>query len=326
VPLREKIVGRLAAMGIKASLEEVLITSGSQQALDLGAKLFVDEGDVVLTESPTYSGVFNAVKTYLPKFMGVPTDDDGIIPEALEEILKKQGSRVKLMYVIPDYQNPSGRAWSLERRKAFLDIIARHQVPVLEDSPYRELSFSGKPLPPLKALDTSGFIIHLGSFSKIFAPGYRIAYIVAQKPILDRFTWASQGAFLQSSTVNQVAINEYLEHNDLDAHIEEIRKLYKKRGELMLSLMETEFPQNVKYTRPQGGMFTWAELPEGKPARELLAMCLREQVAFVVGDAFYPGGDVFNTFRMNYASSPEEKITQGMARLGKALRAFLGTH
>jgi 2-aminoadipate transaminase len=324
LPLREKIAGRLGAMGIKASLEEVLITSGSQQALDLGGKIFVDEGDVVLTESPTYSGVFNAIKTYLPVFCGVPTDDDGIIPEGLEELLKKHGGRVKLMYVIPDYQNPSGRAWSLERRKAFLDIIAKYEVPVLEDSPYRELSFSGKPLPPLKALDASGFVIHLGSFSKVLAPGYRIAYIVAQKPILDRFTWASQGAFLQSSTINQVAINEYLERNDLDAHIEEIRRVYKSRGELMISMMEQEFPKTVRFTRPKGGMFTWVELPEGKLARDLLNLSLEEKVAFVVGNNFYAGTEVFNTFRMNFASMTEEKIEEGMKKLGRAVRGFAG--
>jgi 2-aminoadipate transaminase len=239
-------------------------------------------------------------------------------------ILAGRGAKIKLIYVIPDYQNPSGRAWSLERRKAFLEIIAKYQIPVLEDSPYRELSFSGKPLPPLKALDTSGLVIHLGSFSKIFAPGYRISYIVAQKPVLDKFTWASQGAFLQSSTVNQVAINEYLEHNDLDAHIEEIRKAYKVRGELMISMMESEFPKSVKFTRPKGGMFTWVELPEGKLARDLLKLSLEEKVAFVVGNSFYAGAEVFTTFRMNFASMSVDKIEDGMKRLGQAVRSFVG--
>jgi 2-aminoadipate transaminase len=323
VPLREKIVARLERMGIKVPLDEVLITSGSQQGIDLGGKLFVNEGDVVLTESPTYSGFFNAVKTYLPKFIAVPTDDDGIVPEALEETLKKYGPRVKLMYVIPDYQNPSGRAWSLERRKSFLEIIGRYEVPVLEDSPYRELCFEGNPLPTLKSLDTSGMIIHLGSFSKVFAPGYRIAYIVAQKPVIDRLTWASQGAFLQSSTVNQVAIDEYLSMYDLDAHIEEIRRVYKSRGELMISMMERDFPANVKFTRPKGGMFVWVELPGDKLARELLNICLKEKVAFVVGNAFYPDADVFNTFRMNFASMTTEKIAEGMERMAKAVRAFV---
>jgi 2-aminoadipate transaminase len=326
IPLREKIVKRLAKIGVDVPIDEVLITSGSQQAISLGGEVFVNEGvgDIVLTEIPTYSGAFNALKTFLPDFMGMPTDDEGVIPEKLEEMFKQYGGRIKLIYVIPDYQNPSGRAWSMERRKAFVDLVSKYQVPVLEDAPYRELSFQGEPLPPLKSLDKSGMIIHLGSFSKVLAPGYRIAYIVAQKDILNRFCWASQGAFLQSSTANELAIDRYLAYNDLDAHIQVIRKTYKERCELMVSLMETEFPKSVKFARPQGGMFTWVELPEGKSARELLQKALEAKVAYVVGDGFFPAGNVFNCFRINFASMKPDLITEGMQRLGKAVREYVG--
>lgn len=329
IPLREKIKARMAKIGVDVPIDEILITSGSQQGISLGGEVFIDEHvsgdrDIVLTESPTYSGCFNALKTYLPEFIGIPTDDEGIIPEGLEAELKKYGSRVKLMYVIPDYQNPSGRAWSTERRKAFIKLIAKYQVPVLEDAPYRELSFRGEPNKPLKAIDESGMVIHLGSFSKVLAPGFRIAYIIAKKDILNKFTWASQGAFLQSSTAGEVIIDQYLEHNDLDAHVEIIRKTYKERAELAVKMMESEFPDNVQFCRPDGGMFTWVTLPEGCNSRDLLKLALDTKVAFVVGDNFFPKADVFNCFRINFASMKPDLITEGMQRLGKAVREYVG--
>jgi 2-aminoadipate transaminase len=323
LPLREKIVSRLSKIGIQVPIEQLIISSGSQQVLDLAGKLFVDHNDIVLTESPTYSGVFNAVKTYLPMFMGIPTDDDGVIPDKFEELCKTYGGRIKLIYVIPDYQNPSGRVWSMERRKAFVELVGKYQIPTLEDAPYRELSFDGNPMPPLKSMDDSGMIIHLGSFSKILAPGYRISWIAAKKDFADRFTWASQGAFLQSSTVNEVIIDQYLENYDLDAHIEDIRNLYKRHGELMLGLMKKEFPESVKWTDTKGGMFCMVTLPQGKLARDLLKLCLEQKVAFVVGDGFYSNGDVFNTFRLNFATSSDANIEEGMKRLGRAVRELL---
>jgi len=324
LPLREKISARLLrTAGIEAAPADIMITNGSQQGIDLSGRLFVEEGDVVLTESPTYSGVFNALKVYLPAFVGVPTDDDGVIPEEFEKILKKYGARVKLMYVIPDYQNPSGRAWSVERREAFVDLAGRYELPVIEDSPYRELCFDGEPLPTLKSMDKSGMIIHLGSFSKIFAPGYRVSYVVAERAILDKYIYASQGAFLQASTENQVAIDTYLALYDLDAHIEKIRAVYKRRCTLMVSLMAQEFPENVTFTRPKGGMFALVTLPEGKNSNDLLKMAIAEDIAFVVGDAFYPDANVLNTFRVCFANMPEARIEEGMRRLGKAVRAFV---
>jgi 2-aminoadipate transaminase len=255
--------------------------------------------------------------------VGVPTDDDGIIPEELTKILDKYGDRVKLMYVIPDYQNPTGRAWSLERRKQFVKITGERGIPVVEDAPYRELTFTGEMQPPLKALDTAGNIIFLGSFSKVFAPGYRISYVCAEKEIINMMVYTMQGAFLQSATASEVAISKYLELYDLDAHIEEIRKVYKRRGELMIRLMEDYFPKEVSFTKPKGGMFAWVTLPEGCNSHDLLKICLDKKLAFVVGDGFYPGGDVLNTFRVSFANMSDERIETGVLRLADAIKEYL---
>ena len=324
LPLREKIAERLGRTAdIVTGADNIVITNGSQQGIDLAGRIFVDEGDIVLTENPTYSGLFNALKVYLPDFVGVPTDDDGIIPDAFEDILKTHGERIKLMYVIPDYQNPSGRVWSLERRKAFVKLVGRYRLPVIEDSPYRELCFEGNPLPTLMSLDQSGMIIHLGSFSKILAPGYRVSYICAESSILEKFIYASQGAFLQASTVSQVVIDTYLELYELDLHIEKIRNVYKNRCKAITEAMEKEFPESVHFTKPKGGMFALVTLPQGKDTRQLLQMAIAENVAFVVGDGFYTSSDIRNTFRVCFANMPEERIVEGIRRLGKAIRTYL---
>jgi 2-aminoadipate transaminase len=255
--------------------------------------------------------------------VAVPTDEDGMIMEALEETLIKYGDRVKLMYVIPDYQNPSGNTWSTERRKKLVELITKYGVPTVEDSPYRELCFEGEMHPTLKSFDTGNMVIYLGSFSKILAPGYRVAWICASPEIMDKMVFAAQGAYLQCSTVVQMEIDKYLERNDFDAHIAEIRKTYKHRCGLMLSLMDAEFPKTVTYTRPKGGLFTWAKLPEGKLSTDLLKASLEEFVAFVIGESFYPKADVHNAFRLSYANMPDDRITEGMKRLGKAVRAFV---
>jgi 2-aminoadipate transaminase len=324
MPLRERLVERMKrTAGINCTVDEVIMTNGSQQGIDFAGKVFVDEGDIVLTENPTYMGAINAFRVYRPEFAAVPTDADGIIPEALEEALKKYGDRVKMMYVIPDYQNPSGNTWSVERRKRFVEIISKYGVPTVEDSPYRELCFEGEMQPTLKSLDKDNMIVYLGSFSKILVPGYRVAWICACPEIMEKMVFAAQGAYLQCSTIVQMEIDKYLERNDFEAHIEEIRNVYRRRCGLMLSLMDEEFPKSVSYTRPKGGLFTWVTLPEGKNAKDLLKLSLDEFVAFVIGESFYPNGEVKNTFRISYANMPDEKITEGIKRLGKALRAFV---
>lgn len=322
-PLREKIAVRMKEKyDIHTVPEQILITNGSQQGLDFSGKLFLDEGDVVLFESPSYMGAFNAFKAYQPRFMEVPTDEEGMIPDALEKILQTT-ERVKMIYVIPDFQNPTGRTWSLERRKAFMEIINRYNIPVIEDNPYGELRYEGEAVPSLKSMDEKGLVIFLGSFSKILAPGYRIGWICAAPEILQKYIFIKQGADLQPSTVSQMEISRFMELYDLDAHVERIRKLYGSRRKLMLDTMKETFPAQVKYTNPKGGLFTWVELPENMDAREVLMKCVEKNVAYIPGGAFYPEGEKENTFRLNFSNMPEDKIVEGIRRIGEVLHSVM---
>ena len=322
-PLREKIAVRMKAKyAIDTVPQQILITNGSQQGLDFSAKLFLDEGDVVLFESPSYMGAFNAFKAYQPKFMGVPTDEDGMIPSELEKILETT-ERVKMIYAIPDFQNPTGRTWSLERRKAFMEIINKYDIPVIEDNPYGELRYEGESIPSLKSMDEKGLVIFLGSFSKILAPGYRIGWICAAPDILQRYILVKQGADLQPSTVSQMEISRFMELYDLDAHVEKIRKLYGARRRLMLDTMKQEFPAEVTFTYPKGGLFTWVELPEHMDAREVLKECVERNVAYIPGGAFYPQGGHENTCRLNFSNMSEDKIVEGIKRMGEVLREIM---
>ncbi len=317
--LRELIALRMhARWGTSAGPDDILITSGSQQGLDLSGKLFLDPGDAVLCESPTYLGAINAFRAYEPQFVEVETDDEGMNIADLEHKLATN-PKIRMAYVIPDFQNPTGRTWSLERRQAFLDVMARHAIPVVEDDPYGELRFEGEPLPPLKALDEHGLVIFLGTFSKIFCPGLRIAWLVAAPALREKYVMAKQGADLHSSSLGQRQIAVYLERFDLDADIEILRETYRRRREVMLQTMAETFPAGITYTRPQGGLFLWVELGEGINARDVLARSLDQGVAFVPGEPFYPNGGHENTLRLNFSAMPEERIEEGIRRLGRVL-------
>ncbi len=322
--LREEIARRMnETRGTRVSAEEILITSGSQQGLDMSAMILLDEGDVVLCESPTYLGAIQAFVPYEPRFREIPTDDDGMILDELEKALSEE-PRAKMIYVIPDFQNPSGRTWSLERRRGLVEISQRHSVPILEDSPYGELRFAGEEVPSIKSLDTEGLVIHLGTFSKIFCPGLRVAWLAAAPELRRKYELVKQGVDLHTSTINQIEILEYIRRYDLDANIRAIRELYGERRNVMLQAMDELMPEGVKYTRPEGGMFLWVELPEGADAREVLERCIKEKVAFVPGDAFYPNGGHRNTMRVNYSVSNPEQIRLGVARMAKVIREYLG--
>lgn len=325
-PLREKIVARMKEKyGIEATKDNILITNGSQQGLDFSGRLFLNEGDTVLFESPSYMGAFNAFKAYEPVFKEVPTDDEGMIPEELDKVLQEdqKENRIKMIYVIPDFQNPTGRTWSLERRKAFLEVVGKYDVVVIEDNPYGELRFEGEALPSLKALDTNGQVVFLGSFSKILAPGYRIGWICAERSILQKYIFAKQGADLQPSTISQMEISKYIEMYDLDKHVAEVREIYKRRRDLMYDTMKKCFPEGAKFSKPNGGLFMWVELPKGMNAKELLVKCVEQLVAYIPGGAFFPSGGKENTFRLNFSSMSDELIAEGIQRMGKVLQEAL---
>ena len=322
MPLRKQIALRMnQKFDMDVTPENIQIISGSQQGLDLSGKLFIDEEDVVLCESPTYLAAISAFKAYNPRFIAVPTDDDGMIIEELEKILKNT-PKVKLVYVIPDFQNPTGRSWSLERREKFMELINAYEIPVIEDNPYGELRFEGEMLPALKKLDTKGLVIFFSTFSKIFCPGLRVGWIVAEKRFLEKYTLVKQGTDLHTSSINQREISKYMELYDLDENVEKIRKVYKKRRDVMIEAMEKEFPKDIKFTRPKGGLFLWVELPMRIKAEKLLMECLKQNVAFVPGDTFFPNGGIENTLRLNYSNMSEARIVEGITRLAKVIREY----
>ncbi len=318
-PLREKIAKRMSKVGVNAKSEDILITSGSQQGLDFAGKIFLNPGDLVVCESPSYLGAINAFKAYECGFIEIETDDDGMIMEDLERQLEK-AKNVKMIYVIPDFQNPSGRSWNLERRKALLSIAKKYNLPIVEDNPYGELRFEGEMLPSIKSFDDEGRVIFLGTFSKTFCPGLRLGWVCAQEDVLQKFILVKQGADLQSNSMSQRELDVFLNHYDLDEHIEKIKSVYRKRRNVMLETMQAEFPPEVSFTYPEGGLFTWCVLPAYLNARELMEKALEKNVAFVPGGSFFPNGGRENAFRMNYSNMPEEKIIEGVKRLGLVLK------
>jgi 2-aminoadipate transaminase len=322
-PLRRWIAARInAKRGACFGEDDILITNGSQQALDLSGKVFIDEGDAVLCENPTYMAAISAFRAYGCSFREVATDGDGMLPEALEEMLKTT-ERVKLIYVIPDFQNPTGRSWSMERRKALAELAEKYHVAVLEDDPYGELRFEGERIPSVKSFDKAGCVFYMGTFSKIFCPGYRIGWIAGNREAISKYVLVKQGADLQCNTLAQMEIHKFLELYDIDAHIEKIRTVYKRRRDIAVGVMENEFPESVAFTRPCGGLFTWAVLPPYLDARLLLKASLKQKVAFVPGGSFFPNGGNENTMRLNYSNMPEDRLEQGMRILAGVIAEAL---
>jgi 2-aminoadipate transaminase len=321
LPLRIKIAQRMKKLGIDCTAQNILITSGSQQGLEFTGRIFINEGDVVICESPSYLGALNAFKAYVPKFVEIPMDEEGMIVDELEKALE-QYPDAKFIYTIPDFQNPTGRTMNLERRKRLMELAVKYDIPVIEDNPYGELRFEGEHLPTLKSFDSKGLVIHLGTFSKIFCPGLRLGWVVAEPEILQKYIIVKQGADLQSSSIAQREINTFLEMFDIEDHIENLINIYRRRRDLMLETMRAEFPSNVTYTLPQGGLFAWATLPEGMDAADVLKKALEEKVAFVPGEPFYPNGGNANHCRLNYSNMPDEKIVEGIKRLGKVLKSL----
>ena len=323
LPLRKQIADRLAAKnGIHTDADHIMITAGSQQGLDFAARLFVNPGDYVLMESPSYLGAINAFKLSQPRFKEVPTDDGGMVMEELDKILATT-ENVKMIYVIPDFQNPSGRTWPLERRKQFMDIINKYEIPVVEDNPYGELRFEGEYLPALKSMDTKGLVVFLGTFSKILAPGYRLGWVCADGEILQKYNFLAQAASLQASTEAQLVVSKFIDMFDLDEHVATIKECYRKRRDVMIQTMEREFPPEAKFTHPNGGLFTWVELPDYINTNEMAKQCLARNVAYVPGDGFFPDAGHNNCIRLNYSCMPEEKIEKGMTILGEVIKANL---
>jgi 2-aminoadipate transaminase len=337
-PLREWVVQRMQCMArqtgaggsIGLNTDNILVTSGSQQALDLIGKLFIDPGDRIVVEAPTYLGALQAWNTYEADYVPVPADEHGMLVDALDEALKKQP---KLIYLVPSFHNPTGVTLALERRKQLLEMAARAGVPVVEDDPYGQLRFEGEELPTLFTLDAQGSqasgayqgnVIYLSTFSKILAPGLRVAWVAAPPDVLRKLVQAKQGADLQTSTFTQMLVYEVAHEGYLDQHIEIIRATYRERRNAMLDAMRDYLPPGVTWNKPEGGMFLWCVLPEGLSSSRLLEGCVECRVAFVPGSAFYPCGGGENTMRLNFSNARPEVIREGIARLGDAIRRLMG--
>lgn len=321
-PLRQFIVDRMKKVGINTSVDQTIITTGSQQGLDLTGMIFLDEGDTVICESPTYLAAINAFKAYMPKFVGIEMDEEGMIMEELEKALIAN-PQAKFIYTIPDYQNPTGRTMSINRRKRLVELANQYDVIVVEDNPYGELNFEGEILPPVKHFDTEDRVVYLSTFSKILAPGLRVAWICANPEIIHKYVLFKQGTDLHTNIMAQMMTAKYTEMFDIEKHIARIKEVYKRRRDLMLDAIKKEFPDNVKVTNPQGGLFLWVELPNNINAREVLVKCLENNVAFVPGGSFFPNQPKENTCRLNFSNMSEDKIVEGIRRLAEVLKTAL---
>lgn len=338
LPLRELIVEKMGRYGIEASVDNVLITSGSQQALDLIGKLLLNSGDLILTERPSYLGALQAWRAYKAEFCSVPIDDDGLRVDMLEEALC---GGPKFMYVLPNFQNPGGVTLSYERRLALIDIADRYGVPIIEDDPYGELRFEGEHLPPLVVLDADkingrqyahrdesncyfkGNVIYMSTFSKTLAPGLRLGWIVAPAKVVQHCIMAKQGMDLHTSTFVQMVAYEVAKDGFLAEHVRKIRDVYRQRRDIMLAAMAEHFPPGVRWTTPQGGLFLWVTMPGELDSTAVLEEAIEHKVAFVPGATFYPDDGGQNSFRLNFSNAQPDQIEEGIARLGKVLQKVI---
>ena len=316
--LREFIVERYKKLwNMNITIDNVIITTGSQQALDLIGKVFINKGDKVMVEKPSYLGLLQSFCSYQAEFVQTKLNDDGLDIEILKNTMKEH--KPKLAYLIPNFQNPTGLTYSAENRQKVFEVIKDYDMLLIQDDPYGELRFEDTPRIPYIGLNQTNKNIYLGSFSKIVTPGMRLGYIIADKEIIKMVETAKQAADLHSNIFGQYLISDYLWNNDLDKHIEKIKKLYKSQANAMVESMQKYFPPEVKFTIPKGGMFTWVTIEEGKSVMDLFDKAIAKKVAFVPGHPFYVNPQNVNTLRLNYTNADSQTIEIGIKRLAEAL-------
>jgi len=326
-PLREMIARHTTRYSVDLTPENIMITSGSQQALDFLGRLFINRGDYIVVESPTYLGALQAWNAYGAQYIPVRADENGMIVDELEAALR---IGPKFIYVLPNFQNPSGSTLSLERRKRLVALADQYGVPIIEDDPYGQLRFDGEHIPSVVTLDSqyrnedsgeyTGNVIYLSTFSKLLAPGLRLAWVVAPPNVIKKLVMTKQAADLHTSSFNQQVAYEVAKGGFLDEHVKIIRATYKQRRDVMLEMMDEMFPPEMRWTRPSGGMFLWGMMPEGVDAAEVLKIAIERKVAFVPGAAFHPNGGGANTMRLNFSFSSPDMIREGITRLGTTLK------
>jgi 2-aminoadipate transaminase len=317
-PLKFHIKALMAEEGISVDEGDIVITQGAQQALEFAAKIFLDKGDVVIVEGPSYAGAIQAFSGYLPTFVHVPMDEDGMMVDALEAALELHSGKVKFIYTIPNFQNPAGVTMSAARRVRLLELAKKHGVIVIEDNPYGRLRFEGEDVPALRSMDDD--VIYLGTFSKVFSPGLRVGWVVAPAPILGKFVKMKQAGDLCSSSFAQHLLDRYFHENSWTANVDALRDVYRERRDAMLEALEEHFPSEAVWTRPAGGFFVWATLPDWLDTGEMLAAAMRKKVAYVPGDGFYADGSGTNSMRLNFSYPSPDEIQEGVKRLGKVIK------
>jgi 2-aminoadipate transaminase len=327
VPLREFIVQKMSRYGIVASVDNVLITTGSQQGLDLVSKVLLDPGDVIIIEAPTFVGALQSFRAYQASYASVPLDDDGMLVDVLEQKIVE--THPKFMYVLPNFQNPAGVTLSRERRERLVTLARQYGVPILEDDPYGELRFEGDNIEPLVVISArqngqqsgyfEGDVIYMSTFSKTLSPGLRLGWLVAPVEVIKKLVQAKQGADLHTSSFDQMMAYEVMANGFLEQHVQKIRETYRQRRDAMLAALDRHFPDGVTWTHPQGGLFLWVRLPDGVDCADVLSEAIEQKVAFVPGTAFYADGRGRDAMRVTFATCSTEKIEEGISRLGKAI-------
>jgi len=329
LPLREMIARHSARYGMNVTPDNILPTSGSQQALDLIGKVFLNPGDNVVVESPTYIGALQAWRVYGANFLPVPIDSGGMVTDDLEGILR---SGPKFIYALPNFQNPTGLTLTYERRLNLIELADRYGVPIIEDDPYGQLRYEGENLPALEVLDSqtkyhdesyTGNVIYLSTFSKTLAPGIRLAWVIASPEVIHKLMLAKQSADLHTSTFNQIVAWEVAKDGFLNDHVKTIRKVYKERRDVMLDALEEHMPDGVNWTKPNGGLFLWVSVPDCLNCQNLFEDTIKEKVAFVPGSNFFTEGGGLNTMRLNFSNAKPEKINEGVARISRVVKDHL---
>lgn len=321
-PLVEVVNGINDKNGVGKDFDRTIITTGAQQAIDLLVKSMVNEGEGVICENPSFIGSLNAIRSYNAELFGVEMDEEGILTDKVEEILKKEN--IKIIYTIPTFQNPTGITQSLSRRKKLLELAEKYDCYILEDNPYGDLRFKGEPVPTIKSMDTNGRVIYVGSFSKTLAPGVRVGWITGHEAIIDRVIVCKQVNDVHTPLINQMLVEKYIKGNDFDAHIKKGCDLYGHKCALMLECMDKYFPEKVTYTRPDGGIFLWCTVPEGIDTQDIFKDCLDANVAFVPGSTCMVDiEEKSNCFRLNYSTMPDDKIEEGIRAIGEVLKKYV---
>ncbi|MBR3629642.1 MAG: PLP-dependent aminotransferase family protein [Oscillospiraceae bacterium] len=325
-PLRDLMKQRMTAAGnFKADSEELIITSGAQQVMELACKSLCDPGDTLICEAPSFIGSLNAFKSYNVNLVGVELDEDGMNPEKLEAALRANPN-TKLIYLIPNFQNPTGKTTTLARRRELYALAQKYNTMILEDNPYGDLRFAGEDVPTIKSMDTDGRVIYAGSFSKVLAPGIRVGYGIAPKEVISKMVVCKQVSDVQSNNFGQMLAYRFMTECDFDAHLAKLRSIYKQKAERMMRGIAENFSSKISYTRPQGGLFLWCTLPEGE---DMMGFCKRAvseyKVALVPGSAFMVSEeDVTFSFRMNYSTPTDDAIDRGTAKLGGLTKEMFG--